>query len=286
MSSLVNEIAAAPFPQTVLAGSLVDRFEAIVTRYPDHIALQCEDEGYSYRAINQQANVIAAAIARKQPARHRPIVVATGDPFLTIAAIWGVLKSGHAYVTVDPNNTQSAVAIIADSNAELIVVANRDALSHLALDNPSLASDFTLIAIDEIENCLADEQTDVSILPTDMAVILYTSGSTGQPKGIVCNHELLLHRVWHDTAQFQLTPDARLMLTTAPNLGVSSGILYGAMLNGASCHLYSMKERGVTGLPQWLRDNGITHYHTTPTIFRQLIEAFDGLIDLPHLRWI
>ncbi len=135
-----------------------------------------------------------------------------------------------------------------------------------------------------LQNCLINIDDRIShdtlvdlpqIEPDRLAYILYTSGSTGQPKGVMQSHRNVLHYIRLYTNNLHLNVDDRLTLLSSYCFDASVMDIYGALLNGA------------TLISQQLFDEKITVYHSTPTVYRYFVnQAAQPLTEFPNLRLV
>jgi len=139
-----------------------------------------------------------------------------------------------------------------------------------------------LINIDD-EHWFGDTVSLPVVDPDRLAYILYTSGSTGQPKGVTQNHRNVLHYIRVYTNNLHLNAADRLTLFSSYCFDASVMDIYGALLNGATLYPIDIKQEGLAGLSQRLIDEGITVYHSTPTVYRYFVNevAQTSVCDLP-----
>ena len=173
-------------------------------------------------------------------------------------------------------------AILEDSQASLILTDSRN----LSLAKELASGGPALLKVDELDVSLSTENLGLSISPDAVAAIFYTSGSTGQPKGVMQSHRSVLHRVMIDTDNFHICPDDRLSLLSSPIYSVSLRNLFGALLNGAALCPFNIEEEGLANLADWLIQEKITIYFSVPTVFRHFTDSLVGGEHFSMLRLI
>ena len=109
--------------------------------------------------------------------------------------------------------------------------------------------------------------------PESGAWLMYTSGSTGLPKGVWQSHAGVLHHTDVYCDMIRLHPGDRLTLLTSLSLAASATHLFAALLNGATLCPFPVRSEGAERLADWLRQRQITVYHSVPSLFRQVARA-------------
>lgn len=160
-------------------------FAAQVAASPDATAIVFEDHSISYGALNTRADAIAHALSARGVGPQAHVGLYCRRSIDMVAAALGIMKTGAAYVPLDPTYPRDRIAhYISDSETNIIVTQ-----ATLAADLPSSTAQ-TLI-LDEIS---ADaEQFEIAANPDDLAYLIYTSGSTGLPKGVMVTHRNVIN---------------------------------------------------------------------------------------------
>jgi len=169
---------AAPYP---IEKTVVDIFEAQAAREPDKIALVATDATLTYAELNQRANVLAHKLRAQfnlQP-EDRVGVLLNRTSWLVVG-LWGILKTGAAYVPLDPAYPAERIAYMLDQSACKAVLTETELVA-LCGETPHFLADSAWPA-EHTEN------PRVPLTPENLIYIIYTSGSTGQPKGVMVNH--------------------------------------------------------------------------------------------------
>jgi amino acid adenylation domain-containing protein len=263
--------------------SIPQRFEQQVRRYPDRLAVKTKSRQLTYAALNKIANRVARALLAQRGEGPESIALLLEHEALMIGAILGVLKAGKVYVPLDPSFPHARNAYILEDSQAGLIITNTE---HRSLAD-SLSDDrHSLIDIDAIDPTLSGENVNLSIPADDLANIIYTSGSTGQPKGVVQNHRNALQVALRYTNGLRISAEDRLTLLQSYSVAGSVSNTLGALLNGASLFPYNVKEEGLTRLADWLTEEGITVYHSVPTVFRQFANTLSGKERFPKLRLV
>ena len=263
--------------------TIPDRFEQQVLRYPDRTAIKTERHHLTYAELNCLANRVARAILARRGEGAEPVALLLGNDAPAIAAILGVLKAGKIYVPLDPGHPRLRTRhILEDSQASLLVTNHEQ----LPLAEELARGARPLINLDELAPSLPTANLGLSIPPDALTWILYTSGSTGQPKGVAQSHRNVLHFVMNYANGLRLCPEDRLTLLFSCSVNAGAHDIFSALLNGAALYPLDVKREGVMGLADWLRQHRITVYGSVPTLFRNFADTLTGKEEFPDLRLI
>ncbi len=262
--------------------SICDRFEQQVKKYPKNIAVKTKKYEWTYEELNAAANRVAQTVFSMTGRDTERVALLFEHDAPGIAAILGILKAGKTYVPLDPSYPQERLAyILADSQASVILTNNVNLVLAQALNREN----FYLINIDEVVNNTSSN-TNLEILPETIAYILYTSGSTGQPKGVFQNHRNVLHHIRTYVNNLQLGSHDKLTLFSSYSFDASVMDIFGALLSGATLYPININEVGMVNLSEWLIQQEITIYHSTPTVYRYFVNTLTRKDKFPKLRLV
>ena len=271
------------FDKEEVEQSIPDRFEQMVRRYPERIAVKTKNYTLTYAELNRMANRVARAILARRGEGGEPIALLLEHDAPMIAAILGTLKAGKIFVPLDPSYPQAGLNyLFEDSQAALIVTDNKNLLVAEGLAR----SVRQLINIDELDSSLSDENIGLPLSPDTLAYILYTSGSTAQAKGVLQNHRNTLHTIMNYTNGFRICVYDRLTLLHSCNFSVAIIDVFCALLNGAAIYPFNVRAEGMDHLTDWLVHEEITIYNWNPAAFRSFVGTLTMKDELPKLRLV
>lgn len=269
-----------PFPESAVNASIVDRFQAIVERFPGRLAIQGQSSTFNYRELNDLVARISAATAPAIGGRTGPIGIFLGRDTRYPAAMLGVLTAGGTYAALDANHPVERNRVIAEQASIRAIISAGTAAKQAAT---LLSSPVPIIDID----MLVDLPTLRSVIhpaATDLGYIYFTSGSEGIPKGVPHRHRNMLHMILQYTNALHLSSEDRLTLVYPPSNAAAARDIYAALLNGASLHFLSPADLQPEGLVREIRNRGITIYHSTPSLLRRLADVLGANERLHSVR--
>ncbi|MBL4828019.1 MAG: amino acid adenylation domain-containing protein [Spongiibacteraceae bacterium] len=254
--------------------SIASRFELQVSLYPNNLAIADSSSSKTYDELNRMANRIARELVAFRPhTQATQVAVYLEKGIQYVAAVFGVLKAGHAYVPIDPTFPQSRNDyIISDSQASILLTntLNLQAARELASQATQI------INLDEISENTQDSNLGLDIAADSMAYIVYTSGSTGKPKGVVQNNRNAVHGSLQRGYLQEISANDRMTLFYSCSVMGSVYCIFTALLNGASLFSYDIRDQGLDELSSWLQEKQITMYHSVASVFRGFASTYKG----------
>lgn len=264
-------------------GCLHEMIERQAAAKPEAVAILASGTGrtLSYRELNILANRFAQALSALGIGPESRVAVCGDRSPELIGALLGVLKSGAAYVPIDPAYPASRKQWIARDAAVSAVIAAPKAeqggafggwgVPVIALDEPPPAGE-------------APEPVDSGVRPDHLAYLIYTSGSTGMPKAVMVEHRAIVNQLVWMQERFPLGPEDGVLQKYSVSFDASLWEIFGTLAAGARLIL---AEPGRHADPEHLVDlmakEGVTALDTVPSLAGLLLD--EGLQQrCPRLR--
>jgi amino acid adenylation domain-containing protein len=271
------------FPPEAIERSIPERFEQQARQYPDRLVIDTGSRQLTYTALNEAANRVAWALMASRQPRDQPVAILLGQGPQCIATMLGVLKAGHFYVPLDPAYPLPRLTyMLEDSQAGLLITDSQ----HLPRAHELAPAGSQVLHIDRLAADPAAENPRLSIGPDGLACLLYTSGSTGQPKGVMHTHRSVLHMTMVATNALRLCAEDRLVLLYSPSFLAATRAIHLAVLNGAALFPFSVRDEGLAHFGTWLTRKGITVYYSIPTVFHHFMQILQDDAAFPSVRLI
>ncbi|WP_405892072.1 amino acid adenylation domain-containing protein [Streptomyces sp. NBC_00104] len=241
--------------------------EQCARRTPDAVAVVCGDTELTYRELDFAANRVAHRLRAEGIGPGRLVALLTERAAQSVVAMLGVLKSGAAYVPIEPTYPAERIRhILRDAGADAL----------LAPRPPEADVPVPVLLPADMEG-LPGHCPGVRVSPDDTAYVIYTSGSTGVPKGIAVHHGAIVASTAARAAAGP-APGRDLVLPPLCFDGAAGG-MYWALTGGGTVVLPTEKEaHDPIALLRLLERADITHVHAVPSHYRIVLQVADATV--------
>lgn len=267
--------------------NVLDYFSASVERFPEKDAVVCGEEKISFSELDKVSNQIASAIKELAPNAGPFIPFIVPKSIEAISSILSILKVDSAYIPIDSNSPATRMASIMEASSArvVLVVDETEVIAHEAIQD----TDIQVLNLNklQLENYPSDRRPYQSI-STDLAYVLFTSGSTGVPKGVMIPHRAIVDYIDWCVEEYEIT-ESDVVSNHAPLYFDNSTFdLYTAFKAGATLHLVPEQLNAVLPrLVKWLKNSDITVFFCVPSVLTMLLKSRRLKADsFPKLRRI
>ncbi len=245
-------------------------FEEQAARTPDAAAIVFAGEHLTYRELNERSNRLAHYLIKQGGAPEELIAVCMERSLEMFVALIAILKTGAAYVPIDPAYPQERrTFMLNDARARLILTQD-----HLAESLPNTGAQ--IVRIDKERSSINQESSSnpaKRATAQNLAYMIYTSGSTGQPKGAMNTHGGIVNRLLWMQDAYRLTSEDCVLHKTPLSFDVSVWELFWALIVGARIAVAKPGGHRDSGyLTDLIRRERVTTAHFVPAMLRVFLE--------------
>ncbi|MFF1903596.1 amino acid adenylation domain-containing protein [Kitasatospora sp. NPDC058218] len=255
-------------------GTLPGLIEEQTARTPEAEAVVFASESLSYRELNGRANRLARLLVSRGAGPETIVGVALPRSTALVVALLAVLKSGAAYLPIDPGHPRERIDhLLADAAPVLVLTtADTDGLvdggDRIRLDDPVLADHLRAYP----ESNVTDAERRGPLLPAHPAYVIHTSGSTGRPKGVVVPHAGIVNRLGWMQSAYGLTAADRVLQKTPSGFDVSVWEFFWPLMTGATLVVAEPEgHKDPAYLAALIEEQRVTTVHFVPSMLQAFL---------------
>jgi amino acid adenylation domain-containing protein len=268
-----------PFSNDTFKGAIPARFEEIVRQLSDHVAIKTDRVTFSYTHLNSIVNRLARTIVERRGVEPEAVGILVDRGSAPAAAMLAVLKAGKYFVPLDPSFPKARLATTLQHAEAKLLITDRHNIA-LARD---IAHHVDVIEFESVNPLTSDGDLHLTIRPQSLAAIVYTSGSTGEAKGVVLDHRALLHNSMRQGMVVNVDIHDRVTLLTAGTANAVSLTLF-TLLNGATLFPFDVAKEGVSRMSEWLARERISVALVPSPLFRRFCASLGTNEGFPDVR--
>ena len=242
-----------------------------IAERPDEMAIIFDEQKYTYREFGKYIQSVMQLLQSKNVQKGDNVAIIQPRGIWQVASVMGTLLSGCAFVPIDVNQPSARQQkIITSSNSRFILLADdtnsqiedafQEKVIHLTLQN-------------EISRDIASEPTAT---PDDLAYIIFTSGTTGVPKGVMITHEAAENTIIDINEKFNVSNEDVFLGLTKLSFDLSIYDIFGCFDAGGT--LVIPKESSVINPVHWMElveENGVTIWNSVPALLKMLLQELN-----------
>ena len=251
-----------------------------VERHPDRPAVWTKARQFAFCELKAAAAGVSGAVLRHGAAPDKPVAILLEQGCDLVAAILGTLAAGRFYVPLDPRYSSAWLRrVVRHSEASLILCNGAsEAAAHELAEGA---------AVLRFHTCTANgggESPAPPVGPDSWAYLYYTSGSTGEPKGVLDNHRNVIHNIRRYVNGLKIGPGDRLTLLQSPGFSGAVSSMFSSLAAGACLYPFDPRRASRAELARWAIEAGVTIWHSTPSLFRLLCSSGETFPDIRVVR--
>lgn len=242
------------------AATLVDLLDAAARATPEALAVVSDDLELTYELLQQRSNRFARWLVAQGAGTEDVIALQMSTSVEFIVAMLGVLKSGAAYMPIDPALPEERIEyLIADAKPRIVMRPQEFQVAEAAAAG---LADAPITDADRLR----------PLLPDNLAYVIYTSGSTGRPKGVAVAHAAIAEHVVSFTAEWSMTADDRMLQSTSVSFDASLADILCPLSLGAQLVIPKPNPFSDIGyVADLVRRRGVTVLHMVPSLLGSVL---------------
>lgn len=243
---------------------IVTLFRRQAEKFPDRPAVVCQDKSYTYRELDELSEKVGAYLKKFGIGKEDVVsVLIPRCEYMPVASL-GVLKAGAAYQPLDPSYpTERLEFMMNDAKAKLLI-ADKALLNRV----PDYQGE--TLFIEDISSLPKCEKNGLVPSPDDLFIMLYTSGTTGIPKGCMLEHRNIVAFCQWYKSRFGLTQESKVAAYASYGFDANMMDMYPALTTGACvCIVDESIRLDLPAIEKYFNENGVTHCFMTTQVGRQ-----------------
>ncbi|MFF0746331.1 amino acid adenylation domain-containing protein [Streptomyces sp. NPDC004111] len=261
---------ARPVPE----GSLPELFAAQVRRSPDATAVEHGDDRLTYAELDRRSNRLAHHLRDRGVGPEALVGLCVARGAEAIVALLGILKTGAAYVPIDPHHPRDRIRFTLQDAQVATAVTQQDFVELFE------TADTSLVLVDAERETFAgrpDTAPAVATSPDDLAYVIYTSGSTGVPKGILMPAACIINLVSWQKRALPIGSDARTSQFASLTFDISLQEIFSSLLYGETVVVPDEELRmDPAAYTRWAHEQGLSQLFVPNVMLRAISEEVDA----------
>ncbi|MCK4259937.1 MAG: amino acid adenylation domain-containing protein, partial [Halanaerobiales bacterium] len=244
-------------------------FEEQALKTPDHIVGVFGEQQLTYGELNEKANQFARVLREKGVGSDIIVAMLVERSLEMMIGILGILKSGGAYLSIDPEYPEERIEYMLEDSQVKIVLTQNHLIDKLQVSNREVLS------LDD-EKLYRGEMSNLEKINSshDLAYVIYTSGSTGKPKAVMIEHCNIVNTIVWRKNDVQLSSNDKVLQLLSYSFDAFVVNFFTPVVCGAQLIMLSNEDfKDPMAIKEVIRKHGITHFNCVPSLFSALLDC-------------
>ncbi len=279
----VGSTARSWIEYTAFGKSLPKCFERAAGLYPNRVAVHCRLGEITYAELNAAADRLAHRILESGGRVGDRVAIMMPQDRRIFIAMLATLKARRIVVVLNKEDPPARLAQLFEDAEPAVILTIEKCLAQAE----GIAG--ARLPVIDVDSGLAEGPTarpGIDMGPDDVAFLVYTSGSTGQPKGVMKTHGQIIRDALDVRRAARVAPEDRLLLIASLWGGQAQCTTWAALLDGASLVSFPAVENGVTGLAEWMIEKRVSVFVSASSLFRHFMKTVGTSSVFPDIRLV
>lgn len=263
--------------------TIAERFAHVAAQSPQQVAVQNTDNLLTYHQLQHQAQLTCNFLATQLGSEQMPVPILNSNQKNIVPYLLGIVNAGHMFSAISSNDPVTRISsVLQDLNAPFLLVSDPKLLP---LAKETCPPKTKIILAEEAQH-QHFVPVKIKLTADSYAVITYTSGSTGEPKGVLRTHKMILHQSWTYRDQFSMNATSRMLGIRPYSASSSLSELFIPLLNGATIIPFDLKADGLGKLAQILKTQKVNMMRPPIQVLRSFLDTLQAGESFPDIRYV